>query len=365
MAHQRWNVFVSYAAEDKQTVSALVRGLKTHGLSVWCDGELTLGANLPIEVAEALSESRVCLVVMSRHSRESEWVKREIDMATVLEANGTGLKVVPLLLDGDCWPQFITRIFFDLSARETFEDAVAQLAQALKRVETADVRRRLLTPEKWTESQTRQALFLCWRVREAFNCAWHAFAASSREDVSDPGVENRVLLFVVDPDAMCVRLAVYVYANSYVIGCKHRFTLRKDKRHALALVARAWNDAKPAALQYSVEYTEDKTQYERESVEYGFDLARIAHIQLKIASALAIPIERLILPGSRGVAVNAVLCLDSVKRGRCPPALVDTLVSLTESIVNDFNGQISTPLERATAELIVDPRTMLDECGAS
>lgn len=64
-----WDVFISYASEDRETVAApLAEALRVNGLRVWYDQfELTPGKQLLQSIDEGLRESRFGIVVLSPH----------------------------------------------------------------------------------------------------------------------------------------------------------------------------------------------------------------------------------------------------------------------------------------------------------
>ncbi|WP_448338087.1 TIR domain-containing protein [Chloroflexus aurantiacus] len=75
-----WDVFISYASEDRETVAApLAETLRVNGLRVWYDQfELTPGKQLLQSIDEGLRESRFGIVVLSPHFFAKEWPLREL-----------------------------------------------------------------------------------------------------------------------------------------------------------------------------------------------------------------------------------------------------------------------------------------------
>lgn len=75
-----WDVFISYASEDRETVAApLAEALRVNGLRVWYDQfELTPGKQLLQSIDEGLRESRFGIVVLSPHFFAKEWPLREL-----------------------------------------------------------------------------------------------------------------------------------------------------------------------------------------------------------------------------------------------------------------------------------------------
>jgi len=75
------DVFISYARQDADAATKLAAELVSHGYSVWWDSNL-IGADDFRKVIESeLMAAAVCLVIWSRNSIESKFVKDEADVA--------------------------------------------------------------------------------------------------------------------------------------------------------------------------------------------------------------------------------------------------------------------------------------------
>jgi tetratricopeptide (TPR) repeat protein len=71
------DVFVSYASEDRDRVRGIVADIEAIGCSVWWDREIGAGSAFDREIEKAIDEAHCIVVVWSRHSVESEWVRTE------------------------------------------------------------------------------------------------------------------------------------------------------------------------------------------------------------------------------------------------------------------------------------------------
>ncbi|RJF75634.1 DUF1883 domain-containing protein [Deinococcus cavernae] len=78
---REYDVFISHASEDKGTVvRALANALKEQGLRVWYDEfELKIGDSLRRKIDKGLANSKVGLVVLSRHFTSKGWTNYELD----------------------------------------------------------------------------------------------------------------------------------------------------------------------------------------------------------------------------------------------------------------------------------------------
>lgn len=76
-----WDLFISYAAEDKPDVAVpLVTSLLKHGLRVWFD-ELVLqpGARLRESIDAGLADCRFAVLILSYPYMKKNWTRYEFD----------------------------------------------------------------------------------------------------------------------------------------------------------------------------------------------------------------------------------------------------------------------------------------------
>jgi hypothetical protein len=70
-------VFLSYAVEDRSTAERVVGALTSLGWQVWWDRELLPGKTFDERIADRLASAGAVVVLWSRHSVASEWVREE------------------------------------------------------------------------------------------------------------------------------------------------------------------------------------------------------------------------------------------------------------------------------------------------
>lgn len=88
------DVFVSYARNDRKSVSTIVEGLQSAGYQVWWDSRLLPFQDFSLEIETALKNTNCAVVAWSTTARNSLWVRAEATFA--LEAE----KLVQLSIDG-------------------------------------------------------------------------------------------------------------------------------------------------------------------------------------------------------------------------------------------------------------------------
>jgi TIR domain len=87
------DIFLSYASQDKSRVPSLIRALERHGWSVWWDRRILPGKSYDQVIEEALQRARCVVVVWSKASVQSEWVRTEAEAARQRQI------LVPVLID--------------------------------------------------------------------------------------------------------------------------------------------------------------------------------------------------------------------------------------------------------------------------
>ena len=87
------DIFLSYAAEDRETARKLAAALETTGWSVWWDRRIPAGMTWRDVIQNALDTMHCMVVLWSRNSIESRWVSEEAE-----EARTRG-KLVPVMIE--------------------------------------------------------------------------------------------------------------------------------------------------------------------------------------------------------------------------------------------------------------------------
>jgi hypothetical protein len=135
MPGETWDVFVSYASEDRLTAAVPLRqALESRGLRVWQDtGEIAAGDGLREKINDGLSRSRVAVVVLSRASLAKRWPRDEWSALLALET-GDRRRLVPVLFDvsprevANEFPLIADRLSLDLAAgADRVAEGVARL----------------------------------------------------------------------------------------------------------------------------------------------------------------------------------------------------------------------------------------------
>jgi hypothetical protein len=92
-----WDVFISYASEDRDAVARpLASALQASSVTVWIDDQqLEVGDSLRRKIDQGLSRSRFGIVILSRHFFAKEWPQKELD-ALVAKEDGREKAILPV-----------------------------------------------------------------------------------------------------------------------------------------------------------------------------------------------------------------------------------------------------------------------------
>jgi hypothetical protein len=75
------DLFISYSRSNRETVCRLAEAIGRLGYAVWWDEELPAHLSYGEVITDKIAEAKATLVVWSRESAASEWVRAEADMA--------------------------------------------------------------------------------------------------------------------------------------------------------------------------------------------------------------------------------------------------------------------------------------------
>lgn len=90
-----WEVFISYASEDKPTADAACAVLEKAGLRCWiAPRDVAPGADWGSAVVEGLEKCRVVVLIFSSHANRSRHIRRELERAVSF-----GATIIPLRIE--------------------------------------------------------------------------------------------------------------------------------------------------------------------------------------------------------------------------------------------------------------------------
>lgn len=98
------DIFLSYKSDDRPRAKIIAEALEKHGYSVWWDRVIPIGKNYDDVIEEELGASKCVVVLWSKESVKSKWVKTE-----ALEGDSRGI-LVPVLIEEVTLPLAFKRI---------------------------------------------------------------------------------------------------------------------------------------------------------------------------------------------------------------------------------------------------------------
>jgi hypothetical protein len=98
------DIFISYASSDREVAQKFANALEAHGWSVWWDREIPLGKTFDQVIETELNAARCVVVLWSKESAVSRWVKTEASAAADRD------RLVPALIEEVAIPLEFKRI---------------------------------------------------------------------------------------------------------------------------------------------------------------------------------------------------------------------------------------------------------------
>jgi hypothetical protein len=124
--------FISHSTKDKPFVRKLAADLVSNGVRVWLDEQqILVGDSIPEKIAQGLAESDFFLLVASKNSVESPWVKKELNNALVQEIERRKVTVLPIKLDEAKLPDSIgDKLYANFTS--SYEAGLKKLLESIK-----------------------------------------------------------------------------------------------------------------------------------------------------------------------------------------------------------------------------------------
>src|SRR5205085_10112737 len=96
------DVFISHSAQDKAVADAICEALENAAISCWvAPRDVRPGRSFPGEITRAIQQSKVMVLIFSRHSNNSEQVLREVQLAVDSHLPIVRLRIEDVTLSDD------------------------------------------------------------------------------------------------------------------------------------------------------------------------------------------------------------------------------------------------------------------------
>ena len=134
------NVFISHNYKDKPMARKIANELDKYGIKVWIDeSEIRLGDSLIEKIKDGLDHMDFLIALISENSVQSEWVKKELDIAMNKEIDGKKVITIPILV-GKCeLPEFLKgKLYADMSTSRKYNENISVLIRRFNINEIVD-----------------------------------------------------------------------------------------------------------------------------------------------------------------------------------------------------------------------------------
>jgi hypothetical protein len=124
------DVFISHSAQDKKVAETICGALEEDGIRCWvAPRDVRPGKSFPGEITRAIQQSKVMLLIFSKHSNSSEQVLREIQLGVDCHVPIVRLRIEDITLSDD--------LRYYLSTPQYLDALTTPLAKHIPRLEAA------------------------------------------------------------------------------------------------------------------------------------------------------------------------------------------------------------------------------------
>jgi hypothetical protein len=143
-------VFISHSSQDHKFVSLLADRLRNDSFDVWIDNrEFKVGNSIVEEINKGIESSRAFIIVFSENSLESNWVKKELNVALMRQLTSQKIRILPILLDmrasdipplfSDIYAASFSNDVFSEAGYKKLKESIVQIKQTENVAEYKDI----------------------------------------------------------------------------------------------------------------------------------------------------------------------------------------------------------------------------------
>ena len=127
-------LFISHSSKDKSFANFLYTDLKDAGCIPWLDEwDIVGGQSIPTEIEKGIDNSDFLLILLSKNSVESSWVRAEWESSIWDENKDKQVRVIPLLIEDCAIPRFLkSKKYIDF--REDYVSAFRDLLYSIDKL---------------------------------------------------------------------------------------------------------------------------------------------------------------------------------------------------------------------------------------
>ncbi|MDO8302089.1 MAG: toll/interleukin-1 receptor domain-containing protein [Sedimentisphaerales bacterium] len=127
------SVFISYSHKDKPFVKRLAADIRDAGHTVLTDDtEIFVGDSLIEKIGDAIESVDFVAAIISSTSVKSQWVKRELDLASNREFDEKRVVILPILRSTVKLPGFLKgKCYADFRKEKKYQESLDELLERL------------------------------------------------------------------------------------------------------------------------------------------------------------------------------------------------------------------------------------------
>jgi hypothetical protein len=135
------SIFISHSHKDKGFVDKLATKLVVDRIPVFVDRwEMNIGDSITNKIEAAITSSSFLIVILSKNSVQSDWCKREITSALMMELEKKRVMLLPLLIE-DCEIPLFLRDKYYADFRKGFDIGYKKVKQSVSRLSNDEIGR--------------------------------------------------------------------------------------------------------------------------------------------------------------------------------------------------------------------------------
>lgn len=123
-------IFLSHSSMDRDTAQKIASVLQALNYDVWySDWEIKPGESIVQKINEGLAKNDTLIVVLSPNSVKSNWVKKELNSAVMMQLSGKNIRIIPVLIEKCDIPATLEEIkYVDM---KNFQAGIIELLDSL------------------------------------------------------------------------------------------------------------------------------------------------------------------------------------------------------------------------------------------
>ena len=127
-------IFLSHSTKDRSLAEKIARGVQALGRDIWySDWSLDPGDSIVQKVSEALKTNDILVVLLSKSSVSSSWVRRELNSALMEKLTGRAITIIPVLIEKCEIPTIIKDILY-IDMTEDYQIGLIELLNSLRSI---------------------------------------------------------------------------------------------------------------------------------------------------------------------------------------------------------------------------------------